>query len=472
MSNQAVSDITGKNKDILFHSVNINYDEFKSGRLAWDYEKFMDIVGLSMDEIRKIAAEVYVGSTPLIELNNINRLVRSISPKGKGARICLKDEADNPTGSFKDRRALLPVYEAKKSGYPGVIASTSGNYGAAVASQAARRGLKAIICQEVYDDAGNGQPESLEKGRACESYGAEVQQYTVGPEVFTYVILKLLDDLGYFSASLYLPFSIAGIETIGAEIMEQAKAQAGRQPDVVLVTHAGGGNFTGAARGLRKSGYTGKMVGVSVNLADLDSHDDAVFARKSFSTGHTGYGFPSLYNPESVDVPLNAARPLRYMDEFYTVTQGEVYYATELLNQLEGLQRGPAGNTGLAAAISLARTMDEDQIIVVEESEYTGAGKAHTAQLTFAEDHGVDVRIGQHEEEIPGTNIIIPATPQDIRTIPVDMDEMRRKYIKMNVKDKGFDNLTAEEVEFLAAETNLDIAGIRRLLDDMDVSIA
>ena len=105
--------------------------------------------------------------------------------------------------------------------------------------------------------------------------------------------------------------------------------------------------------------------------------------------------------------------------------------------------------------------MDEDQIIVVEESEYTGAGKAHTAQLTFAEDHGVDVRIGQHEEEIPGTNIIIPATPQDIRTIPVDMDEMRRKYIKMNVKDKGFDNLTAEEVEFLAAETNLDIAGIR-----------
>ena len=62
--------------------------------------------------------------------------------------------------------------------------------------------------------------------------------------------------------------------------------------------------------------------------------------------------------------------------------------------------------------------------------------------------------------------------PQDIRTIPVDMDEMRRKYIKMNVKDKGFDNLTAEEVEFLAAETNLDIAGIRRLLDDMDVSIA
>lgn len=472
MSSQAVSEITGKNKDILFHSVNINYDEFKTGRLAWDYEAFMDIVGLSMDEIRSIAADVYVGNTPLVELHNINRLVRSISDPGKGARIFLKDEANNPTGSFKDRRALLPVYEAKRAGYPGVIASTSGNYGAAVASQAARRGLKAIICQEVYDDAGNGQPESLEKGRACEAYGAEVQQYTVGPEVFTYVILKLLDDLGYFSASLYLPFSIAGIETVGVEIMEQAEALTGRQPDVVLVTHAGGGNFTGAARGLRKAGYTGKTVGVSVNLEDLDSHDDAVFARKSFSTGHTGYGFPSLYNPESVDVPLNAARPLRYMDEFYTVTQGEVYYATELLNQLEGLQRGPAGNTGLAAAISLARKMDADQTIVVEESEYTGAGKAHTAQLTFAEDHGVEVRTGVHEEEIPGANIIIPASPADIKTIPVDLDKMRRRYVELNVKEPGYGHLTDEEITYLAEEMNIDTAAVRSMLDSAGITVA
>lgn len=470
MSNQTISDITGRNEEILFRSINMNYDEFKTERLAWDYEKLMNVTGLTMDEIRKIASEVYVGSTPLIELKNMNKLVKSISEPGKGARIFLKDEADNPTGSFKDRRAVLPVYEAKKAGYPGVIASTSGNYGAAVASQAARRGIKAIICQEVYDDAGNGQPESLEKGRACEAYGAEVQQYTVGPEVFTYVILKLLDDLGYFSASLYLPHSIIGIETIGVEIMEQIREQAGREPDAVLITHAGGGNFTGAARGLKRGGYNGKIVGVSVNLADLDSHDDSAFARKSFSTGHTGYGIPSLYNPESVDVPLNASRPLRYMDEFYTVTQGEVYYTTELLNQLEGLQRGPAGNTGLAAAICLARSMDEDQIIVVEESEYTGAGKSHTAQLSFAEDHGVEVRIGKHEEEVPGTTIIIPESPKDIEIIPVDLDEMRRKYLEVNVKERGFDDITEKEIEFLAGETHWDKERVKEELRKLKIS--
>ena len=171
-------------------------------------------------------------------------------------------------------------------------------------------------------------------------------------------------------------------------------------------------------------------------------------------------------------MPLNAARPLRYMDEFYTVTQGEVYYATELLNQLEGLQRGPAGNTGLAAAISLAREMPEDQIIVVEESEYTGAGKAHTAQLTFAEDHGVDVRIGTHEEEIPGTNIIIPASPADIKTIPVDLEQMRREYLKVNVKQRGIDDLTPEETAYLAAEMNMDTAGVKKMLEELHISVA
>ena len=46
-------------------------------------------------------------------------------------------KAANPSGSFKDRRASVSVYDAKKRGYKGVAAATSGNYGAAVASQAA-----------------------------------------------------------------------------------------------------------------------------------------------------------------------------------------------------------------------------------------------------------------------------------------------------------------------------------------------
>ena len=48
---------------------------------------------------------------------------------------------------------------------------------------AARLGLKAIIVQEVYDSELIGQPEIIEKARACEAYGAEVVRLTVGPEL-------------------------------------------------------------------------------------------------------------------------------------------------------------------------------------------------------------------------------------------------------------------------------------------------
>ena len=230
----------------------IDYDEFEISPIAFDYEGLMNSSGYSLEEVREILRETGVGQTQLTELKNLTDLVRSISPSGKGGRIFVKDEAANPSGSFKDRRAALSIYHAKKLGYKGVVAASSGNYGAAVASQAAKRGLKAIILQETYDSRKVGQPEILEKTRACEAYGAEVWQLTVGPELF-YIMLKVLEDSGYFSASLYVPTSILGIETLGYELAHQALEQEGRFPDVVLATHAGGGNVTGTARGLNKS---------------------------------------------------------------------------------------------------------------------------------------------------------------------------------------------------------------------------
>ena len=85
------------------------------------------------------------------------------------------------------------------------------------------RGLACIVLQEVFDSAGRGQPEIVEKGRACEAYGAEVWQLTVGPELF-YAMLLLLEETGYFSASLYTPHAVAGIETLGLEIGERGAA--------------------------------------------------------------------------------------------------------------------------------------------------------------------------------------------------------------------------------------------------------
>ena len=68
--------------------------------------------------------------TPLFTLRNLTALARKCARPGYGATICVKDEMTNPSGSFKARRAACAVAFAKAHGYKGVIAATSGNYGA------------------------------------------------------------------------------------------------------------------------------------------------------------------------------------------------------------------------------------------------------------------------------------------------------------------------------------------------------
>lgn len=460
---QAYREIMARKAEILKKATGLDYHRYEQGPIAFDYEGIME-VGYSLPEIRRVQAESGVGSTPLLELKNLTRLVRKLSRPGKGARIFIKDEAANPSGSFKDRRASISAYHARKAGYPGIMAATSGNYGAAVASQAAMLGLGCIIVQEVFDSQHLGQPEILEKGRKCEALGAEVVQTTVGPELF-YMLLQLLEETGYFNASLYTPFSVAGIETLGVEIAEQVRSQAGRDPDVVLVTHAGGGNVTGTARGLLKAGAAAtKVVGVSVDLSGLHMASDTHFNRKSFTTGHTGFAMPFSTWPDRSDTPRNAARPLRYLDRFVTVRQGEVFYVTEALAQLEGLERGPAGNTSLTAAFAIAAEMDQDQVLVVNETEYTGAGKHPTAQLEFARQMGVEVAVGDPAGEKPGARIVIPQHPDQIGVSEVDLNRLRSSYIRKAAEQAGGRPLTPAEVEFLAADSRSNVAFVEEVL--------
>lgn len=463
--------VMSRSNEIMRKAVGIDYTKYKKGSIIFDYEAMLQDVGYSLEEIHAIQRRANVGNTPLIELRNITKLVRAISPRGKGARIFVKDESCNPSGSFKDRRASLSIHQAKKFGYPGVVVATSGNYGAAVASQAAMANLKCIVVQELYDSRGVGQPEILEKGRKCEALGAEVIQLTVGPELF-YTVLKVLEETGFFNASLYSPYSIAGIETLGYEIGTEIKNKYNREPDAVVITHAGGGNVTGTARGLLKCGCTNtKVIGASVDLSGLHMASDRDFNRKSFTTGHTGFGVPFATLPDRADVPINAARPLRYLDRYVTVTQGEVFYITEMLAQLEGMERGPAGNTSLAAAFALAREMDKDQIIVVQETEYTGAGKHPTAQLTFARQNGVEVRRGDPTENVPGKCIVIPEHPAQVTAKDLPLEKLRRSYLKNTINRAGVTSVSEEELAFLSIETKSEPKQVIKLLADLGVSL-
>jgi len=460
--------IMAQKEEIVKASVGLDYAHYTTGLLAFDYEKLLADTGYDVTTAADIQRQTAVGNTPLVELKNITELVRATAAPGNGARIFIKDEAANPSGSFKDRRASLSIHEAKKRGYSGVAAATSGNYGAAVASQAAKAGLRCIIVQEAFDSQNIAQPEIAEKTRACEAYGAEVIRLSVGPELF-YVFLKVLKDTGYFNASLYTPYSIIGIETLGFELAQQVKELCGRFPDAVITTHAGGGNVTGTARGLRKAGAVDtQMIAASVDLSGLHMASDHDFNRKSFTTGHTGFSMPFTTWPDRADVPRNAARALRYMDRFVTVTQGEVFYITQVLAELEGLQRGPAGNTSLAAAFAIAREMNEDHIVVVQETEYTGAGKHPLAQLNLAKKLGIEISRGDPKDNKPGVRIVIPRAPSQIAVTDVDLPGVRRSYLRHALEHLPSDTtLGAIDLQFLADETRTDLKFVEESIDEL-----
>lgn len=453
---------------IMRASLGIDYARYATGALAFDYERLLADAGYDIARTRAVQRHSGVGDTPLLELHNITALARAVAPAGKGARIFVKDEAANPSGSFKDRRASLSVHEARERGYAGVVAATSGNYGAAVASQAARAGLRCIVVQEAFDSQGIAQPEIAEKTRACEAYGAEVIRLSVGPELF-YVFLCVLQETGYFNASLYTPYSILGIETLGHELARQMREQTGRFPDVVIATHAGGGNVTGTARGLLAAGAAQtQLVGASVDLSGLHMASDHDFNRKSFTTGHSGFSMPFTSWPDRADVPRNAARALRYLDRFVTVSQGEVFYITQVLAELEGLERGPAGNTSLAAAFALAQRLEREQILVVQETEYTGAGKHPIAQLNLARRMGVAVERGDPRGNRPGSRIVIPEHPSQLRVSDVDLDQVRRSYLRNALAAlPEHASLSDTDFEFLAAETRRDRAFVEETVDEL-----
>ena len=471
MRDMSYDAVMARNGEIMKKALGVDYSTYESGNIAFDYERLMGDTGLTLDDVRAAQRRVGVGDTPLLELRNLTARARAVSGPGLGARILVKDEQCNPSGSFKDRRASMSVLQAKQLGFPGVMSATSGNYGAAVASQAAMANLPCIIVQECYDSHKVGQPEILEKQRKCESLGAEVLQLSVGPELF-YSYLKVLEETGFFNASLYSAFGIAGVETLGLEIVEQCQSLIGRAPDVVIATNAGGGNLTGTARGLRKAGASDtKVYGASVDLSGLHMASDHDFNLKSFTTGHTGFGVPYATNPDHSDVPRSAARPLRYMDGYLYVKQGEVFYMTELLAQLEGMERGPAGNTSLAAAFALAQTLPSDQAIVVQETEYTGAGKHPLAQLSFAKHNGIEVSLGDPETEVPGRTIVMPDHPSRLVTRWADLDRLRRSYVKQMVRHVKATSATEEDIQFLIDETQSDRNLVLAALRDNGVEV-
>ena len=140
----------------------------------------------------------------------------------------------------------------------------------------------------------------------------------------------------------------------------------------------------------------------------------------------------------------------------------------KVLAELEGLERGPAGNTSLAAAFVIAQELDREQIIVVQETEYTGAGKHPIAQLNLARRMGVEVARGDPRDNRPGVRIVIPEHPAQLRVADVDLDHVRRSYLRNALASlPEHAQLSDVDIEFLAAETRRGRAFVEETIDEL-----
>ena len=71
--NQALSyqAVMAQRSEIMRKSVGIDYAQYESGRLAFDYERLLADSGYDIDAVSKVQQTTAVGNTPLVELHNI-----------------------------------------------------------------------------------------------------------------------------------------------------------------------------------------------------------------------------------------------------------------------------------------------------------------------------------------------------------------------------------------------------------------
>jgi threonine synthase len=167
------------------------------------------------------------GFTPLLD-------VPALADALSMGRILLKEEGQNPTGSFKARGLAVAVARARELGMTAVALPSAGNAGSAAAAYAAAAGLEAHVA--VPRDTPR---PILEEIRAL---GADLQLVEGLITDAGAVIERGAEEHGWFDVStMKEPYRVEGKKTMGYELVEQL----GRVPDVIIYPTGGGTGMVG-----------------------------------------------------------------------------------------------------------------------------------------------------------------------------------------------------------------------------------
>ena len=90
-------------------------------------------------------------------------------------------------------------------------------------------------------------------------------------------------------------------------------------------------------------------------------------------------------------------------------------------------------------------------------------------QLAFARDNGIEIKVGNPKDQIPGVNIILPEHPSMIQAVDLDLNKIRKSVVKNAVQNNDVASVTKQDIEFLVAETGMDEQFVRDTLKALEI---
>ena len=307
-----------------------------------------------------------------------------------GAKIYLKREDLNHTGSHKINNVLGQMLLAKRMGKTRVIAETgAGQHGVATATVAAMMGMECEIFMGKEDTI--RQALNVYRMRLL---GAKVHAVESGTGTLKDAVSETfrewtsrIDDTHYVLGSVMGPYPFPTIvrdfqSVISREIKQQIMEKEGRLPDAVLACVGGGSNAIGAFYHFIEDKSV-RLIGCEASGRGIDTFETAA----TLNTGRLGifHGMKSYFCQDEygqiapvysisagLDYPGIGPEHADLYDkgraEYVAITDDEAVDAFEYLSKLEGIIPAIESAHAVAYARKLAPTMGKDQIIVINIS--------------------------------------------------------------------------------------------------------
>jgi len=289
-----------------------------------------------------------IGNTPMVKIN------RLAEQQGIRAQIFAKMENLNPGFSVKDRIGISMIEAAEKDGSlkPGgkIVEATSGNTGIGLAMAAAVKGYKCVFVLT--------EKASVEKSRYLKSLGADVVICPAAakpgtPDHYVETARRIAQETpnSFYPDQYNHPANpLAHYRTTGPELWRDTDGK---------ITHfvssiGTGGTISGTGRYLKEKNPDIKIIGADPYGSIFKTYKES---------GHVPEATPYLVEGIGQALPVGNA-DMKAIDEIINVTDRESFELARQLSRVEGIFCGGSTGTNFAAALKVAKNLDENSLVV------------------------------------------------------------------------------------------------------------